>query len=148
MVDVADFWRLRNAVDAEAKNPLFDIDQDGNFDSNDTAALEDLIPNKVPGDANLDGHVTFGDFLILSKYFAEETGLWTQGDFDGNGFVGFSDYLTLSRNYEPVPVVDNANVPEPSGNSYILAFLGALIVAWKNRSIKQRSKASLSLKRV
>ena len=57
-----------------------------------------------PGDADLDEHVTFSDFLILSANFGKTEAEFTDGDFDQNGTVEFADFLTLAsafgRSYE------------------------------------------------
>ena len=58
------------------------------------------IQTPIPGDANLDGQVTFADFLILSANFGITATAWEQGDFDHDGTVGFADFLLLSSHFE------------------------------------------------
>lgn len=53
----------------------------------------------IEGDANGDGAVTFGDFLILSSNFGNQTSNPSDGNFDNDGTVGFSDFLVLSANF-------------------------------------------------
>ena len=52
----------------------------------------------LPGDANLDGQVTFVDFLALATNFGK-AGDWEQGDFTGDGMVTFTDFIVLASNY-------------------------------------------------
>ena len=81
------------------------------------------------GDTNLDGVVTFDDFLALSANFGE-AGSWEQGDFDGNGQVDFPDFLALSANFRGANAA--AAVPEPAGLG--LALFGVLgLIGLRNR---------------
>lgn len=60
----------------------------------------DLPPEAcLPGDADGDGSVTFGDFLVLSANFGKSNATWEDGDFDGSTTVGFSDFLILAANF-------------------------------------------------
>lgn len=77
----------------------------------------------VPGDADLNGTVEFGDFLRLSANFGV-AGTWAAGDFDGDGEVLFSDFLQLADNFGTSYKNGAAvAVPEPAAG----AFLGGLI---------------------
>ncbi|NQU19816.1 MAG: hypothetical protein HQ567_00925, partial [Candidatus Nealsonbacteria bacterium] len=51
-------------------------------------SLHDLLP----GDADLDGDVDFGDYMILEAAFGG-AGEFKDGDFDLNGVVDFGDYM-------------------------------------------------------
>jgi hypothetical protein len=62
----------------------------------DIGAIERQI---LPGDANRDGTVNFGDLLILAKNYGGAGKTWTQGDFNGDGVVNFNDLLVLAKNY-------------------------------------------------
>lgn len=55
------------------------------------------------GDANLDGSVTFADFLILSGNYGNPSATWTEGDFDGDRVVGFSDFLVMASHFRREP---------------------------------------------
>lgn len=83
---------------------------------NDLYATE-RCPGGTVGDANLDGEVTFADFLIFSANF-NQSGGWQRGDFDCDNLVGFSDFLMLSANYGVTSDMGTGaqveNVPEPS----------------------------------
>jgi len=58
------------------------------------------------GDADLNDHVNFTDFLILRFYFGTDTSGLTQlekfqrGDYDGDGDVDFTDFLQLNANFD------------------------------------------------
>lgn len=93
-----------------------DWNGDGDFDSDDLALANTLI-----GDTNLDGTVTFSDFLALSAGFGNAGG-WAEGDFDGNGQVEFPDFLALSGNFGQTSVAA-ASVPEPSADLGMLFVL-------------------------
>ena len=51
------------------------------------------------GDADLNGIVGFGDFLVLSENFGSTNASWDEGDFDGDADVDMNDFLLLSNNY-------------------------------------------------
>jgi len=53
----------------------------------------------MPGDADMDGQVSFSDFLILSANFGMSNADQKDGDFDGNGTVDFDDFLILADNF-------------------------------------------------
>lgn len=78
-----------------------DMDGDGDID----IVAESLgeyhwYENKLTGDADDDGEVSFADFLVLSSNFgAEVDAVWEDGDFDGDGAVSFADFLLLSANF-------------------------------------------------
>ena len=53
---------------------------------------------RMTGDTDLDGRVSFRDFLTLAAQFGDSGG-WADGDFDGDGFVGFEDFLLLVSHF-------------------------------------------------
>lgn len=57
-----------------------------------------VIYPAMPGDATLDGKVSFADYLILANNFGQN-GTWILGDFNGDGKVTFADYINLANNY-------------------------------------------------
>ena len=127
-VDVAQLMAAVNSGDGET---IHDTNQDGAIDLIDVELLEDLVPDKLPGDANLDGQVDFPDFLALSEAFGQETGLWSRGDFDMDGRVDFPDFLILSQNFGSVQTTQA--VPEPiAATMLILGMLGMLSVRRKH----------------
>lgn len=79
-----------------------DLDSDGDVDVL-VASRDDRISwyeNRLVGDADDDGEVSFDDFLALSANFGQTVdAVWEDGDFDGDGAVGFADFLLLSDNF-------------------------------------------------
>ena len=69
------------------------------FNHDDATNGEQASTTAVPGDANLDGNVTFADFLILSRNFGQTLVTWNHGDFDGDTIVGLSDFLVLASHF-------------------------------------------------
>ena len=123
-MDGEDFDLLQLAVDSGATNTLLDIGNDGVVDSNDT--VQWLAQAEIPaGDADLDGIVSFSDFLLLSNGFGL-AGSWRDGDFDQSGTVDFSDFLILSANFGQMSRAFST-VPEPSGNVLWIGLLPMLV---------------------
>ncbi len=55
----------------------------------------------IPGDADGNGAVTWGDFGLLKNNFGISDGAtWEQGDFDGDGDVDLDDFAILKLNFE------------------------------------------------
>ena len=127
VVDGVDVMELLTVVGGADGDSIHDTNQDGAVDLADVELLEDLVPNKLPGDANLDGKVDFPDFLALSEAFGQETGLWSRGDFDMDNRVDFPDFLILSQNFGAVQAVQA--VPEPSAATMLfLAMFGTFAI--------------------
>ena len=99
----------------------FDVNTDGRLDSNDHSYWVEQLAKWRPGDADLDGSVSFPDFLLLSANF-NSVGGWSRGDFDGNKQVDFGDFLILSTNYE-VAHAATVSVPESNSPFALLAVL-------------------------
>jgi hypothetical protein len=76
----------------------------------------------LPGDANLDGTVTFADYQILESHFNATPATWGMADFNGDQVVTFADYQILEANF-------GHSIPEPGTLS--LACLGLLGMAWR-----------------
>ncbi len=62
-----------------------------------------------PGDATLDGKVTFEDFLVAQANFGEGTS-WSQGHFSKVGVVDFHDLLVIRRALKDLTPVQEAEV--------------------------------------
>lgn len=57
----------------------------------------------LEGDVDLDGQVSFRDFLIVATNFHRDGNVSrADGDLDGDGRVGFSDFIRLSRDFGKV----------------------------------------------
>jgi hypothetical protein len=80
----------------------------------DIGAYEYFI---VPGDANLDGKVSFADYLALESNFGKTGMGWMDGDFNGDQKVSFADYLILEAGF-------GKSAPEPA--SLAMLALGGL----------------------
>lgn len=52
----------------------------------------------LAGDANMDGKVSFADYITLANNFAQ-TGKWQNGDFNNDYQVTFADYIALANNF-------------------------------------------------
>ena len=117
---------MSRAIESEHRGSVLDIDLNGRLDFGDLELLEDLIPNKLPGDANLDGVVNFPDFITLATFFGQSTGLWSRGDFDSNGRVAFEDFAILARNVGNADVQPAQQIPEPMSVTMLLLGVCAL----------------------
>jgi len=100
-----------------------------------TVSLHTLLA----GDANMDGVVDFGDYLILEAAFGGPGG-WKDGDFNFDANVNFGDYLILEAAFDAtignrLPAAARA-IPEP-GN---LAMLGISAIALAAFTRKKRSR--------
>ena len=58
-----------------------------------------LVTFTLNGDANLDGHVGFGDLVLLAQHYGQSGMNWDQGDFNYDGKVSFSDLVILAGHY-------------------------------------------------
>ena len=57
------------------------------------------IVTMIPGDIDGNGHVGFGDFLVVAANFGRQSATLAEGDITGDGVVGFVDFLILSSNF-------------------------------------------------
>lgn len=77
-----------------------DLDGDGDVDV--VSAWTDRVrwfENRLSGDVDDDGKVSFKDFLILAANFGNRDAVWEDGDFDGNARVEDADFLILADNF-------------------------------------------------
>ena len=79
-------------------NWALDLAPNGLIDDVDVTTWLALI-STVPGDANLDGVVDFGDFNILAANFNTTGRSWAEADFNGDGAVDLEDFLILRQNF-------------------------------------------------
>jgi len=81
------------------KDTAYDLNEDGAIDIQDaTFLVEDVLGTRW-GDNDLDGQVSFADFLKLSDNFGRDGVGFADGDTDGDGRVAFADFLSLSSNF-------------------------------------------------
>lgn len=97
-LDGRDIDALSQAIRSESSDVVFDVNGDGRIDALDRDMLLDELFAVPRGDANLDGRVSFADFLNLSASFGG-IAEWNSGDFDGNGFADIDDFFILLSNY-------------------------------------------------
>ncbi|MEM8680775.1 MAG: dockerin type I repeat-containing protein [Planctomycetota bacterium] len=70
----------------------------------------------LPGDANGDGTVDGGDFVIWNSHKFSSGTDWTTGDFNGDGVTDGQDFvLWNSHKFTSVGAFDRHVVPEPPG---------------------------------
>jgi len=122
-IDATDIDRIFAAVNDRDHNCNYDLSGNGIV----TRVDIDLVLNDagtLPGDANLDGKISFPDFLILARSFGDEDTGWGGADFDGDGSTNFGDFISLSNAFgdtfsdvvpSPTTPADIASVPEPNG---------------------------------
>ncbi len=114
----------------------------------DADELVENILGTAYGDGNLDGAVSFGDFLTLQGNFGGSGG-WASGDFTGDGSISFGDFLALQGNFGfnnmvpvPGPLADPLSVnavPEPSTVILFgLGFSGMLFRVYRARKSSGR----------
>ena len=65
----------------------------------------------LPGDANLDGTVDGGDFLIWNDFKFSSTGAWCQADFNADGTTDGGDFLIWNNFKFTSSVVAPPNMP-------------------------------------
>jgi len=119
----------------EVANPdatrRYDLTSDGLVDDDDVERWLSRYADTSYGDANLDGDVDFGDFLVVGTGFGKKGG-WGDGDFNGNGIVDFHDFLFFQVNFGRVETA--ASVPEPLVQPIWLCVLVGLAL----RSVRHR----------
>jgi len=100
-------------------------------DAYDVGAYEGVghLPPGIFGDADLDGDVDFGDYMILEASFGGPGG-WEDGDFDFSGTVDFGDYMILEAAFGDTGDMQSAapaaNIPEPGTMLMLLAGMAGL----------------------
>ena len=112
LLDARDLDLIAQNIDLDVTELRYDIDGDLRINLDDVSTWVRDLKNTFSGDANLDGIVSFPDFLSLSASFGQSGG-WAEGDFNSDGIVGFPDFLILSKNFGATAVA--SSVPEPSG---------------------------------
>jgi fibronectin-binding autotransporter adhesin len=67
----------------------------GTFSGQTYAAGDTLVKYTWNGDANLDGRVTFDDYVKIDTGFNQQYTGWLNGDFNYSGTVNFDDYVLI-----------------------------------------------------
>ena len=135
--DVTDIDLLGMEIVAATNQAAFDMTSDGLVNQDDIDAfLSHEAVMKLNGDADLNGDVSFLDFLKFAGNFGQAGGPaapWSQGNFIVDDEVNFLDFLELANNFgKTFESADAASaVPEPA--SHLHAFF-ALVVLWRLRT--------------
>jgi hypothetical protein len=81
----------------------------GNFMGQTVDGDAILLRYTLPGDANLNGAVTFEDLVTLAQNYNTANGaaVWSNGDFTYDGNVDFADLVALAQSY-------NTTLPTPA----------------------------------
>ena len=111
----------------------FDLDGDGDADSEDRRVWVEDLSNTYFGDADFNGEFNSGDFVAVfsaGKYETGEAATWAQGDWNGDNLFNSSDFVIAfsGGGYEIGPRPGGPMVvPEPS--SIGLSFCGLIILS-------------------
>lgn len=136
-VNLIDIDLLSNSVAANVYQPSLDINADGQLNSTDLRSLL-VLSGTLPGDTNLDGRVSFVDFLTLSQNFGRETTSWSSGDFDSNARVEFPDFTILSSSFGLQRGAGVVSVPEPSFHRTIVMPLALCLIILMRRLVRRQ----------
>lgn len=66
---------------------------------NNRVATSIVVANTLAGDLDLDGQVSFSDFIILSANYGRSDASPAQGDINEDGEVNFQDFIELQANF-------------------------------------------------
>jgi hypothetical protein len=134
----ADIDALTSAIRTGVFDARFDVNNDRQLGEQDRTFWVHELKGTWFGDANLDGAVQFGDFVLLANHFGLSGG-WGDGDFDGTGDTQFADFVLLAENFGRGSSVP-ASVPEPWASHLALIGLLGLIARRRVRSVARRSR--------
>ena len=152
--DESDFFRFCRLRSRGRYIEEGDLNSNGALDDNDLATLQMLL-GVLPGDFDLDGTVSFTDFLILSENFGERrsgsSGGWVSGNADCSENVDFADFLLLAGSFGETTTGGvtqrltqgaslRATVPEPQMSLWLIFLL--LTVTRQRHSLRPRGDGS------
>jgi hypothetical protein len=80
---------------------------------------------RLPGDANLDGKVSFADFQILERNYGSNDSYWKMADFNDDRVTDDADFVLLLRHYGQT--VDGSAVAVSPGEREALAAFAASV---------------------
>lgn len=99
LVDENDIDLLHVRIANGDASGQYDLNGDNIVSGKDADHLIENILNTSRGDFNLDGEVSFLDFLLLAQSFGSQNTGWATGDSDGDGRVSFLDFLAMAENF-------------------------------------------------
>ena len=95
LVDIDDVNLLATGIHSGLTTTELDIDQNGQFNTEDIYALVQTIGG-LPGDANLSADVTAADLNQVGLHWLQSNCVgWNQGEFTGDGEVNAADLNVL-----------------------------------------------------
>jgi hypothetical protein len=124
LLDCQDVDLLVAEIVSAGHAPAMDLTADGFVTTDDLDVWLEVAGGRnrgaayQPGDANLDGNVDGGDFLIWNNNKFNEVAAWCAGDFTADGSVDASDFLQW--NDHKFGTGDLATVPEPSFSFFLI----------------------------
>ena len=134
--DAGDLDFLTEAILNEQRDPVFDLNEDGEIDYWDRDYWIETLSNTWYGDSNLDGEFNSSDFItvfIANKFETGERAGWAEGDWNGDQLFNTNEFSFFFLEQQlsgfergPRPGGFQA-VPEP--NSFPFALLGFLLIA-------------------
>ena len=133
VVDVLDLDALGVAIQANASDLKFDLDESGAVESADINAMVETLLGTWIGDSNLDGEFNSRDLVTVFQSSQYEDSIdgnstWETGDWNLDGDFTTADLVFAFQDggYEKGPRTAVAAVPEPT--SAIPALIGLLLL--------------------
>ena len=139
-LDVEDIDLIDRELRGQAKNRVFDLNEDARVTSEDRRVLiKDLLATWY-GDSNLDGEFDSTDLVSVFQTGEYEDAIegnstWATGDWDGSGDVDSADLVIAFQEggYEQGPQAAVNSVPEPSAAMLLALGLTSLALNAQRR---------------
>ena len=102
MVTAEDIDALHAAIRNQIDDSIYDLNEDGEVDGEDSAFLIETLLNTFVGDANLDGEFTSRDLVLIFSAGEYEDRIernsgWASGDWNGDGDFTTGDLVAAFR---------------------------------------------------
>lgn len=101
VLDARDLDALCSAIGLSSDDIRFDVDQDGDVDLDDHAAMVESVFRSEVGDANLDGTFDTEDLVQIfqnGKYNTQSPAGWADGDWNCDGIFDSTDIILALQN--------------------------------------------------
>ncbi len=100
-----------------------------------------LVKYTYIGDANLDGLVSFDDYVGMDNAFfglIENLG-WATGDINFDGVINFDDYTVVDQAFffQGAPLSNTRAVPIPEPSTCVLLLLAATLLLTARRHLRR-----------